>query len=324
MNHSSLCLCFQREANTFYDVITLVSDTWLVAGYACLPPGSYRGSLSPGTQGAVQDSSNDRFPEFALDLINTSVEPIQKTRFRLRVPSRFRSDGHFFGLNSGESVSHDPSRVIITARIHNHDKAAQGIAVYCITLPLGKLLELANAKQGGDIPWEEWGIYASTSERIHTKHVFSDYSASGRRLIGPLEQVGPKDLEIEIHEFHHLWAPLISPSDGNSSADTDSAPLTEMVEGEGDKRPPLKPIIVRFTMEVEDLTELWTILTIRDDDLVVVSVCILIRYFHCAGDEANFFFQRNPVNRAWSMKSFPLPDIRKHLKLPGTVPDPPH
>jgi hypothetical protein len=269
--------------NTFYDTINIVSDTWLVAGYA-----------SPRVD-----------PEFALYLIDTSAQPIRETHLELDVPQSYRCGGHFSGLHSGESVAYDrfpvesgpqhlflpsSSEVLFTALIKNYDTKTDGIAAYCITLRLSELLKFA--KQGGDIPWKGWEGYTSTSEVVSTNLAFSDFSVSGRRLLGPLEEVEPGKLTTVIHEF--------DPSDGYPFVVTGSTSLMDTeVEvrkseqgGEGEEvmiKPPLRPVKVRLNSRREDLVEVWTNAAIVEDELLTVAVCESPRYIKCAGVEADFY-----------------------------------
>ena len=242
--------------NTYYDTITLISNTLLVAGYAF--------------------HSLDMEPEFALDLIDTSTEPVRKTRLELYVPPSYRSDGHFFGLHSGESALYnskpDPQHpfspftpeVIITAWVQNHDAETDGFTVYCVASRVCEFLELA--KRGGNIPWEGWKGLTITPGAALT-HTYTYFSVLGLRLEGPLEEINLDEFVTLIHEFDPRCAPLVSSSDEELIAATDSFSLMdaeveeremdpggEAEEGDMGWLPPLGPVSVGLAFSLEDKT----------------------------------------------------------------------
>lgn len=138
--------------NTFYTSITLVSDTWLVAGY-------------------IREEREHVYDQ-GLHLMDTSAESIRTTYFKISTPSLYNQQGGPWTLHSGESTSYDPkpresfsrSRQdgLIVALAQNYNTQAGQISACCITMPISELLE--RGKKGKDrFKWEEWerDVYAS-------------------------------------------------------------------------------------------------------------------------------------------------------------------
>ena len=261
----------QSLSNTYYETLTLLNNTWLVAGYAFRP-------------------TDDRYPDnYALHLMETSTEPIKKTRFELSVPS-YGDHGHFAGLHSGESAIYEtppsteppflpvPSEAIITARIQMCDTTTDEHAAYCVTLRLCELLKLAKRGQTR-VPWAEWEPYTSIWEKKGlVQHIFSDFCVSGWRLACPLVEVEADKITFEIHEFNSRCGSLVSLSNGNSSPDTDPTSPTEGDENEkkvvsnfrSSKR--VKELVFKHKEGIEDLTSLSTNVMITEDNLILVTV----------------------------------------------------
>ena len=268
--------------NTSYDTITLVSDTWLVAGHRVRRP-----TDPPGQ-------------EFSLDLLDISAKDNPKTRLGLSVSQLYKPGGHFAGLHSGEPAFYDPfasefgstqaphspssSEVIIMAQIQNYSsetmEPVKEPSAYCVALRLGQLLGFAD--QCGYIPWDEWKGYTFTSEKVFDKYPYSNFCVSGCSLVDPLE-LGTNKLTAQICEFDPQGGLHISPSYGDSPADAHSTSLVDInteaknraEEGGGvlSTLPPPRGAMVEFTPEAEDLTGFWTNVTIVEDNLIVVSVC---------------------------------------------------
>ena len=281
----------------------LVNNTCLVAGYATDSP----------------------LPGFALELIDLSGKPIKQTNLVLNIPPSYSSDGHFCGLHSGETLLYDPSptkllsqhpfspgssEVIITAQINSSNVETKEIAIYCVTLRLCELLELA--KQGGDIPWEEWKGHAFPWGKVFAKDIFSDFRVSGWRLVGPLEEVSPDILETEIHEFCPWRGPHVSTSDEASFAGTGPAALTdsepkEKKEGKRGKNVTNKlspPNLVTVEFSAQVMAGFWTNVTVVEDDLIIFTVCEL-----GAQELALTFFQFDPSKEDGHTTSVPFSDI---------------
>lgn len=217
----------------------------------------------------------------------TFAKPIQETRFLLDVPPAYMRGGHILGLHSGELESRsEQSKAIITVRIHNRPTKMRAIATCCVTLYLCDFLELA--KQGGEIPWRDWEGYTFTSEKEFDTHVYSDFSVSGSCLVGPLEEVRPNWLEVEIQEFDFRCGSHVFTSDGDSPVGTDSASLVDIEvmrgeEGDGSWEvvrkvsPSAQRVTLQFTYEGRDLTGLWTNVAIVGGHLTIVFVCGCLR-----------------------------------------------
>jgi len=261
-----LCSAHQNLSNTYYETLTLFSDTWLVAGYAFRP-------------------TDDRLPDsYALHLMDTSITPVKKTRLELFVPS-YGDHGHFAGLHSGESALYEspssdtgppppflptPSEAIVTARIQMCDTMTDEHAAFCVTLRLRELFELA--KRGDAyIPWEDWAAYTSVWEKKRLiQHIFSDFCVSGWRLACPLKEVGPDELTFEIHEFNSRCGPPVPLSKGSSSADGSEWAMNEL---RSSKR--VKELVFKWKGGKEDLTSLSTNVMITEDNLILVTVRFL-------------------------------------------------
>jgi len=263
--------------NTYFETITLSSDTWLVAGYAFRP-------------------TDDRFPDnYALHLIDTSNVPVRKTVFEISVPS-YGDHGHFAGLHSGESAFYEPpspdgpqppflptpSEAIVTARIQMCDTTTEEHAAYCVTLRLCELLGLA---ERGDsfVPWDDWAAYTSIWEKKGlVQHIFSDYCVAGWRLVCPLKDVKPDRLTFEVHEFNSRRGPPAALSDGSLSTDTNSTSPTgaTVTKGKGDEEVTsnlqsskrVKELVFKWKEGVEDPTNLSTNVMITEDNLILVTV----------------------------------------------------
>ncbi|KAF9651374.1 hypothetical protein BDM02DRAFT_3110812 [Thelephora ganbajun] len=247
--------------NTYYETLTLFSDTWLVAGYAFRPV-------------------DDRLPDnYALHLVDTSTKPVETTRFELSVPS-YGDHGHFAGLHSGESAFYGPpsevgpqppflptsSEAIVTARIQMCDTTTDEHAAYCVTLRLCELLELA--KRGGPyVRWEDWAAYTSIWEKKGLiQHIFSDFCVSGWRLACPLKGVEPGKLTFEIHEFNSCCGPPTSLSNVKKGKESEGKVASNL---RSSKR--VKELVFKCTEGLEDLTNLSTNVMITEDNLILVT-----------------------------------------------------
>ena len=229
--------------------------------------------------------------------MDTSITPVQKTKFELSVPS-YGDHGHFAGLHSGESAFYEtpssnssprppflptPSEAIITARIQMCDTTTEEHASYCVTLRLCELLELAKRGETS-VPWEDWAPYTSVWEKKRLiQHIFSDFCVSGWRLACPLKEVGPDKLIFEIHEFNSRCGPLVSLSNEGSSADPDpaSSMSTDMKKEKGSEEKVVsdlrsskrvKELVFKRKEGMEDLTNLSTNVMITEDNLILVTV----------------------------------------------------
>lgn len=188
--------------NTSYDTVTLVRDTWLVAGYSCREAGYPRRNRST--------------TDYALFLMDTSAKSIRSTLFQIRpAPHYVENDGYFSGLHSGESAlynrdllesgphplsSPDPPEDIITAVIQHTDTRKGESSAYCITMRISKLLELGN--QGKTwITRGEWEHHTFTSQKVFTEHDSRSFSVSGWRLVWRLQRTGQGACKVEVQEF---------------------------------------------------------------------------------------------------------------------------
>ena len=163
------------------------------------------------------------------------------------------------------------------------DTTTEEHAAYCVTLRLRELLELAK-RCDTFVPWEDWATYTSIWEKKGlVQHIFSDFCVAGWRLVCPLKDVKPDKLTFEVHEFNSRRGPPIPFSDGNLSADINSAyPTgTTVKKGKGgqevvsnfqsSKR--VKELVFKWKEGVEDPTNLSTNVMITEDNLILVTVC---------------------------------------------------
>jgi hypothetical protein len=288
--------------NTYYETITLFSDTWLVAGYAFLP-------------------TDERCPDsYSLHLMDTSADPIKKVRFELSVPS-YGDHGHFAGVHSGESAFYEPSpsefgpqppflpipsEAIITARIQMCYTATNEHAAYCVTLRLCELMELAKREETF-VPWKDWAPYTSIWEKKGLiQHIFSDFCVSGWRFVCPLKEIGPDELTFEIHEFNSRCGPPASLSNGDLPMDTEPASFVgSRVKGGKDvsnirSSERVKELVFKWKEGMGDLTNVSTNVMITEDNLILVSVCGFPCWHQGAGVDMGFY-QWTPGIMAWSM-----------------------
>ena len=250
--------------------------------------------------------TDERLPDsYALHLIDTSTTSNKETRFELSVPS-YGDHGHFAGLHSGESALYEPpssefgpqpsfvpipSEAIITARIQMCDNTTDEHAVYCVTLRLRELLELAE-RSDPVVQWGDWALYTSIWEKKGlTQHIFSDFCVSGWRLVCPLKEIGPGTLTFEIREFNSRCESSVSLSDGALSTDTDSTSLMDVEVTESEEvvkvvsnlQPSerVRELVFKRKDGMEDLASLSTNVMITEDNLILVTVCVSFLILEC-------------------------------------------
>ena len=242
--------------------------------------------------------TDDRLPDdYALCLMDTSTIPVPKIKFELSVPS-YGDHGHFAGLHTGESALYEPpswgssphppflptpSEAIVTARIQMCDTTTEEHAVYCVTLRLCELLQLA--KRGEMcVKWEDWAAYTSIWEKKRLfRHIFSDFCVSGWRLACPLKEIGPDSLTFEIHEFNSRCGqpaslsngapPLITNSDSCTGANMKKGRNSgEKVVGNFSSSKRVKELVFKWKEGMEELVNLSTNVMITEDNLILVTV----------------------------------------------------
>lgn len=207
------------------------------------------------------------------------------------------------------------------AQIHTYDSETEKTTVCCVALRLCKLLELV--KQGGIIPWEKWGHYAFVLQKVLTNRVFCDFSVSGCRLLGPLEEVEQDQLDIKIHEFDPRPGAHVSPSEEGSSLNTDLALLedAEVKERKAEKGKDGEQLVsglqsselvtVGFDVKEKDLAGFRVNATIVEDHLVFAEVFGFLRLYQCKGVDPNIC-QWNSGEENWAVEPYPLPTNAPH------------